>query len=415
MKHTHITLFLILPLFIFCISGCDNRTRVGKNETTDWTKHLKLPKAQFTPAAQLHILTWHYYIPQEVFDFFSKTYGTQIVPTYIHSNEEMFQLVQSHPDKYDLLTPSDYMVSKLIKNNLLYRLDHLNLPNIENLDEDLRRVPYDTGLRYSVPLFRTSLGIGFNIDYIVGIPRNWNYLVEQARNSYLVYRLGITKEMRFALGIALQLGGYSPNTTNPDEIAKARDLLIDTIKTCGLTFMSEENSDQEFINNNILLGVIWNGSAASALNQNSNIRFLLPEGKVMVTIDNAVINAQSKKIRTAELLINYLLYPQVMAQMTNYNYYPNSMSTSLPLVKRNIRTGPGFLFPEEEDRLFLKDLGPATKLYEEAWAQVLQTKAPETLVKLPLPKGGFFRGDPQMEDFTKDFIDEKQTNGQGAQ
>jgi spermidine/putrescine-binding protein len=178
--------------------------------------------------------------------------------------------------------------------------------------------------------------------------------------------------------------------------------------------MGEENSDKELINGDILLGVVWNGTAANALNHNSNIRFLLPEGKVMVTIDNAVISARSKSIRTAELFLNYLLQPQVMAQMTNYNYFPNSMSSSLPQVKRSIRTGPGFLFPEEEDRLFLKDLGEATKLYEEAWAQVLQTKAPETLVKLPLPKGGFFRGDTQMEDFTKDFSDATQTGEQGT-
>jgi len=414
MKQMRNIFFLVLALVAFCIGGCDNRTPVGKSDTQDWTKHLKLPKAQFEPAEQLNILTWHYYIPQEVFDLFSKAYGTRIFPTYIHSNEEMFSLLQSRPEQYDLLTPSDYMVTKMIKNNLLYRLDHQNLPNLEDLDEDLRRVPFDIGLRYCVPLFRTSLGIGFNIDYIVGIPRSWNFLVEQARNNYLDYRLGIMKEMRFAMGIALQLGGYSPNTTNPKEITEARNLLINTVKTCGLSFMGEENSDKELINGDILLGVVWNGTAANALNHNSNIRFLLPEGKVMVTIDNAVISARSKSIRTAELFLNYLLQPQVMAQMTNYNYFPNSMSSSLPQVKRSIRTGPGFLFPEEEDRLFLKDLGEATKLYEEAWAQVLQTKAPETLVKLPLPKGGFFRGDTQMEDFTKDFSDATQTGEQGT-
>jgi spermidine/putrescine transport system substrate-binding protein len=401
-------LFFLLVVVAISLVGCDNRTPVGEADTTNWAEHVKLPKAGFTPDDTLEVITYYEYIPQDVFDLFARTYGTKIVPTLVASNEDMFELLKKNPSKYDVVTPSDYMVTKMINSGLLHRLDQANIPNMENLDEDVRRAVYDPGLNYCIPLFRTSLGMAFNITYISGIPRNWNFLVKQLRNDYLAYRVGITKEMRFAMGISLQLLGYSPNTINPQEINEARDLLIDAVNRYGFVLMGAQHDDESLGNNDILLGVTWNGTAASALRKNPNIRFLLPEGPVLVTIDNAVISAQSKRSRTAELFTNFLLTPQVIARITNYNYFPNSISASLPFVKRNIRTGPGFLFPEEENRLFLKDLGPNSKLYEDAWALVLQAKTPKTLVKLPLPKGGFFKGDSQLENFSKDFVRDMQ-------
>ena len=415
MTQVRITLLIVIALAVAGLIGCNNRTPVGEDDGADWARQIKLPKAEFTPDPELTIVTWRDYLPQEVLDLFTRTYGTRIVPTLIKNNEEMFDLLEKDPDRYDLLTPSDYMVTRMIKGGLLHRLGQQNLPNLANLDEDVRRLEYDRGLRYCVPLFRTSLGIAFNIKYIGGIPRNWEFLVQQVRNDYLAYRAGITKEMRFAMGIALMLHGYSPNTTNPAEIIEARDLLVDAVQRYGFVLMGDANDDEGLISNDILLGVNWNGTAAAALHQNPDIRFLLPEGQVLVTIDNAVISARSKRTRTAELFANYLLIPQVAAKMTNYNYFSNSITASLPFVKRVIRNGPGFLFPEEENRLFLQDLGPSVKLYEEAWAMVLQTKIPDTLVKLPLPKGGFFKGDTQTADFTKGFSQELKTKKSESQ
>lgn len=408
-RSTLFPLITVIALVVIGLAGCDNRTPVGEADTSDWAKYIKLPAASFTPDAQLNVVTYYHYIPHEVYDLFTQTYGTRIVPTLADSNEQMLALLQNNPDTYDVLTPSDYMVTTMISNGLLHRLNPANLPNTENIAEDLRRTEYDRGLHYCIPLFRTSLGIAFNINYIGGIPRNWGFLVKQLRNDYLAYRVGIVKEMRFAMGIALQLLGFSPNSTNPDEIIDARDLLIDTVERYGMIMIEAENDEESLVNTEILLGVLWNGTAASALRQNPSVRFLLPEGRILVTVDNAVISARSKRIQTAELFTNFLLIPQVAARMTNYNYFPNSINASLAYIKRDIRNGPGFLFPDEENRLFLKDLGDEIKLYEAAWAKVLQAKPAASLVKLPLPKAGFFAGDTQTADFTKNFVQDMKT------
>lgn len=407
MKLSRSILFIFLATAVIGLCACENRTPVGETDTTQWAKFLKPPKADFTPDEQLEVVTWEGTIPQEVYDFFTRTYGTKIVPTSVYTNEELFNLLQKNPEKYDVLTPSDYMVSTMIASGLLHRLNHDNLPNMEIIDEDLGRIQYDRGLLYCVPLFRSTIGIAFNVDYVSGIPRRGKFIINQLSNSYLIYRVGVTKEMRFAMGLSLMLLGYSPNTVNPDEIVKARDRLIDFVKNKGVTLMGEEGKES-LVNNEILLGVVWNGTAAAAWHKNFDIRFILPEGPTLVAIDNAVISAKSKRTRTAELFINYLLIPQVMAKMTNYNYNLNSISASLAFVDRNVQNSPGFIFPEEENRVFLRDLGENSKLYEDAWAQILQAKPLDTLVKLPLPKGGFFKGDTKTTDFTKQFIEEMQ-------
>lgn len=390
---------MLIVFIMKCLTLYEGKHRVGLTEDVNWSKNIIFPIARSTPSKQLRIVTWRNYLPEDVFSLFTEKYGTEVVVIEVTSNEEMLELLENSPAQYDIFTPGDYMVTKMINNGLLHLLDHDNLPNMEILDEDVRRSEYDRGLQYGVPLFRASLGIVFNINYVSGIPRDMGFIVQQIRNDYLAFRTGVVKEMRYAMGFTLMYLGFSPNTTKPEEITEARDLLIRMVEKYGLQLMGDEADDEALAANDILLGVDWNGTAAQALLQNPDIRFLLPEGEVLVTIDNAVINAMSKEIDTAELFINFLLIPEVAARMSNYNNYSSCVTASLPFIKRVIRNGPGFLFPNEQDRQFLVDIGDNIKLYEDAWAEVLKAKPPDSLIKLPLPKGGLFLGGSHSSEF----------------
>lgn len=403
--------FLVIVIFVLVFYK--NRTQIGpgpgkspskssvsEDRSLDWKDEITMPAIDFTPTAELLIVTMNEYIPQDVYDHFTATYGTRIVETKVTSNEDQLELLDKFPEKYDVLTTGDYMVTKMIHSGLLHKLDREQLPNMANLDADVLRSDYDLGLKYSVPLFRTSLGIVFDIEYVSGIPRYLEFLFTQVHNPYLAYRIGLIKEMRFALGASLMSLGYSPNTIVPEQINAARDRLIQMVNRYGLTFMDEKNDDEALASDTILLAMHWNGTAATALLEKSDVNFLLPEGQAIVTIDSAVISARSKRIQTAQLFVNYLLIPQVAARMTNYNCFANCITGSMPYVRRIIRNGPGFIFPEEENRLFLKDLGGNLKLYEDAWAMVLAAKPSDKLVRLPLPKSGLFQGGAKSSGFT---------------
>ena len=386
-----IILFAVCLLLLLA-GGCENRTHVDKNDTMNWAKSLDLPCFDSTAAKHLEVIVWHDLIPSEVTDLFRETYGTEVVLTLIKSDEEMFELLRNNPGKYDAAFPSDFMVLRMKKYGLLKRLDHDHIENIKYLNEEVLRNDYDRGIGFSVPLFRTCVGISLNIDYVSGIPRDWHFLISQISNEYFAFRGGIRKDMRIALGLALILGGYSPNSVNPEEIANARDALINAVVNYGVNLVGPESA-QMLVDNELLLGFNWNGNVAYALDHNSSIRFLLPEDKVIAGYWNFIISASSEKARTAELFIDYLLVPEVSAHMTNVNYFANCNDESLPFVKKIIRNGPGFIFPSEENRVFLKDLGEQEiLLYEEAWAQVLNAKPAQDLIKLPLPQSGIFMG-----------------------
>jgi len=392
MRRAQKLLVLLVTVISLILLGCDNRTPVGGVDSRDWSDKIKLAGLPISPDdEQLEIIIWHDYIPQEIFDLFYKTYGVKVTPTFIENNQEALDLLQKKPNKYDIVVVNDYMVTRLIRDGYLQKLNHENIKNIHFLSEDVLRTQYDRGLIYTVPLFRACVGITFNMRYVPGIPRTWDFVVKNIKNDYLNFRTGIRKEKRIALGIALIFLGYSPNTTNPEEITRARDLLIDVINNHGTELVGAESRDK-IIKNELLLGLNWNGNAAYALDKNPNIRFLLPEGKVLVAYDNITINARSRHIQLAEFFINYLLIPEVSAKMTNFNYFANTNVASLPFIRSIIRNGPGFLFPDEANRLLIKDLGEKNQLYTDAWAMVLQAKPSEALIKLPLPKMGIYMG-----------------------
>ncbi|EXJ11069.1 polyamine ABC transporter substrate-binding protein [Imhoffiella purpurea] len=406
-----VLLSLLCGLFL---GGCNETDLVGELDGEDWSEGLNLPEADFTPAERLEVVTWTDYIPDDVFALFEKTYGTRVEPTLVGSNEDMLERFEKKPGRFDVLTASDYMVAVMIGKGLLHGIDHAHFSNVQSLDEDMLRVWYDRGLRHSIPLFRISLGVAFNIKYVSGIPRSWDYLHEQVRNEYLAFRFGIVGEMRFAMGMALILDGHSPNSRDPAEIAAAGDRLVHAVEHYGMTLFGADAGDRALADNDVLLALTWNGLGAEVLKKNTDIRFLLPEGQVLVAYDNLVIAAESRRVRTAELFIDFLLTPQVMAHVTNYNHFPNSNSLSMPFVEPIVRNGPGYLLPDEENRQFLQDVGESIRYYEAAWKRVLEADPLPSLVKLPLPRDGFFRGGTAPIDFAKDLKRQEGLSGAGC-
>jgi len=379
-----IILFILLAL----LAGC-SKTDLRTIEDDNWSATIQFHKPKFKPADSLEVMTWDDYIPPEVFKKFTEVYGTKLNVTIIQSNEELYSLLKQDPEKYDLIMPGDYLVSKLIKAGMLYKLDLDKIPNSTGLDESIRRLNADLGIKYTIPLFFSSIGIAFNIKYIAGLPRNWDFIMEQARNAYLNYRLFIRKEMRIGMGVALMSQGFSPNSVNPEEIEQAKMVLINLVKHYGLKFVGEATGDA-LKDSDALLGVVWNGTASYALGFNHNIRFLFPEGSIISTYESGAIPIGSKNKETAELLLNYLITPEVMGRTSNFNYFSNSNPSSMTFVKTLIKNSPGFMMPPEENRVYIQELGDSLKLYEKAWEEIQATKPDADVVFLPLPKNGLF-------------------------
>ena len=156
----------------------------------------------------VNIYNWGDYIDPELIDKFEEETGYKVNYETFDSNEAMFTKIQQGGTAYDITIPSEYMIQKMMKENLLVKLDHSKIKGLENIHDDFLDLSFDPGNQYSIPYFWGTLGIVYNDKFIKdGAIASWNDLwKEDFRDSLMVI-----DGAREVMGIGLQSLGYSLN------------------------------------------------------------------------------------------------------------------------------------------------------------------------------------------------------------
>lgn len=242
---------------------------------------------------------------------------------------------------------------------------------------------HDFGLKYSVPFYLSTAGIAFNFKYSSGLPLTWSEFSEETNHPLARGRIVAQDEMRTTLGTTLLMLGFSPNTRNPQEIARARDLLLAVKSEMGLQFDIDHMFDL-LANEDVIVGIAWGGDAARALSKNAFVRFIVPRGPSITEIDSFCVPVTAQHPETAEFFINYLLTPEISAALTNFSFYANTSSASRAFISPEILNGPSYMEPLHDSAAFLEDVGEASQYYRDAWKVVKETPGPD-ISKVPLP------------------------------
>jgi spermidine/putrescine transport system substrate-binding protein len=344
-----------------------------------------LPKKIENPAESLNVLCWNDYFPDALFDVFEQIYGTKVNVEYFVNNEELRDKYKQNPEKWDLLMPSDYMVRQFIREGYLRPIERKRLPKIEELNPGLFELECDPGLKYFVPVFQSSLGLSFEVQHMDGFPRHWDYLDSHRKNPYFYGRIALPDQMRIVFAMALLRLGLDPNTTQVEEIQKAEDYLVSFVREFGAKIVGDEIIDPEVLKNYLLI-LTWNGTGAYLLTVDSNYRFLIPEDKTILSVDGFVISKDTEKVDSCYLFLDYLMTPQIMALLSEYSFYAPASLMAQRYVNSFILNGPSLMIPDVAERLFLKDVGDAEVLYEEAWERVKEAKVNESINTIPLQR-----------------------------
>ena len=237
----------------------------------------------------LKVYNWGEYIGESVISDFEKEFGVKVVYEVFDSNEMMYTKLQAG-DAYDVLVPSDYMIERLMNEEMLQPLDLSLIPNISNLADGVKNLPYDPDNTYSVPYFWGSVGIVYNIlkneKYADKI-----YMYDSERDSFMV---------------AFKALGYSMNTQNPDEIQAAYEWLMEQRKTMNPAYVADEVIDG-MINSNKDMAVVYSGDAATILAENEEMNFFLPNEGTNLWSDAMVIPTNAENPKLAHEFINYIL------------------------------------------------------------------------------------------------------------
>jgi len=365
--------------------GCDRRpANEGLSRFERWKREHRPARPPYPLTSRLRLLIWRDYLDPRLLEKFAEDYQVELDVTYFENNSELKLLAESKPDAFDLLMPSDYVVQRFIRQDLIAPLNKANLPNLGNVSPLFFRSPYDPELQYSVPLFHSCLGVTFNREVVRYIPKTFSLRMPTREEELLMYGYrALLDEPRVALTAALMDDGVGPNDATAQTLQKVTDRLINETGELGIRYLASQ-LPSALARNEIKLSVNWSGAAAVALKSNSSIRFVLSGSSKLVQVDCFVIPKASKAKSTAEFFLNYLIDPGVSGALTNYSLYANTVELSRSYVDRDILLGPAYMQPALRERVFITDLGPLEDEFEAQWKR-LRLLAPKVTAKVPLP------------------------------
>lgn len=250
----------------------------------------------------LHIYNWGEYTGENILrDFEEKTGATVVMENY-DSNEQMYIKV-ANGESYDILVPSDYMIQRLIEEDLLQKLDHSRLDCMDLLSDAVRGLPYDPQNEYSVPYFWGTVGIVYDktkVDLADLEEQGYNiFLNEKYKGDIYLY-----DSERDSFMMALKALGYSMNTENEQEINAAYDWLLQCVQTMEPEIVTDEIIDN-MAQGRKALGLIYSGDATYVIAENENMGYYLPESGTNLWSDAMVIPKNAKNPELAHEFINF--------------------------------------------------------------------------------------------------------------
>jgi spermidine/putrescine transport system substrate-binding protein len=321
------------------------------------------------PKPRLNLFIWSEYIDPKIVASFEKQFGCQVSVDLYEDNESMIAKLAGGGDTlYDIVVPSDYVVQAMIHRTLLAPLRHENIPNLKNLDSRFTNLPFDRGNRYSIPYQWGTGGLYVRQPKGQVLAETWGLLFDPARQPgpFLM-----VDEMRACFAAALKYKGHSLNSTNPTELAEARDLLLDA-KHRSLGFEGTVGAKNRVLAKGAVLAMVSNGDASRGVKEDPATAYFVPKEGSDIWVDNMCVPAKAPHRDLAEKFINYILDSQIGAQLSNFNQYATPNQASMQFINPADLKNPA-IYPTAKimDRLeFVQDLGSANQLYDELWAQV---------------------------------------------
>ena len=315
----------------------------------------------------LRIYTWSDYVKPELIQRFEQENDCRVLIDTYDSNETMYDhLAARDKGPFDLLFPSSYMVKILYGQGMLQPLVADWIPNRRNVDDAyLKRSP-DRKMIHSVPYAVTITSLGYLGEQVKNFSPSWAML----ERPDLKGRVTMLDDYRETIGAALKFLGHSLNSTNDQELAEAKAVVLRWKK--NLAGFENEAYKEGLADGRFLLAHGYSGDFMAERQENGDIRLAVPKEGSAMSFDDMVIPADAKEIVLAHKFINFILDPQVAAEMTEYIRYLCPNEASYSYLPDEIRSDP-ILFPPPSvvGKLeMIRDLGESNAKYAKLWGEI---------------------------------------------
>ena len=264
---------------------------------------------------EVNVYNWGEYIDESIFDDFEKEYNIKVNYSTFNSNEALYSVLKNGGASYDVIVPSDYMISRMINEDMLEKLDFSNIPNYANVSDNYKNLEYDPTGEYTVAYLWGTVGLIYNTAMIDEEITSWTALFDEKYSGDIL----MFDNSRDALAIALLTLGYSVNTTDEGELREAYDLLKNG-KDGFQAFVMDQIFDK-LESGEAAIGPYYAGDYVTMVENNPDLAFVLPDEGTTRFVDAMCIPKGCENKENAEKFINFMCENEIsMRNMDEVGY-----------------------------------------------------------------------------------------------
>jgi spermidine/putrescine transport system substrate-binding protein len=319
-----------------------------------------------TDKEKLYVYNWGDYIDETIIDEFEEEFGVEVVYDTYATNEDLYVKIKQGGTKYDIAIPSDYMIEKMIREDLLEKIDLTKIENFSTVGEQYKDLPFDPGNQYSVPYMWGTVGIIYNTTVIEEDIDSWSALWNPKYSKKIL----MLDSQRDSIAIALKKLGYSMNTRSTEELEAAKAALIEQ-KPLVLAYAGDNLKDM-MIGGEAAIAVCWSGDAVYMISENPDLRYILPVEGSNLWFDNIVIPKGAENIDLAHKFIDFLSRPEISLKNVEYIGYSTPNAEALDMLDPEIANDKT-AYPDEADLQgfeVFRDPGDFIETYNRIWTEI---------------------------------------------
>jgi len=315
----------------------------------------------------VNVYNWGENIDESIFDTFEQQTGIKVNYTTYESNEQLYAVLKMGGTNYDVIIPSDYMISRLIGEGMLEKPDFKNIPNAANIDPRYRGLDFDPNNEYSVPYTWGVVGIIYNTSMIDEEITSWGALFDSKYTGQILQ----FDNSRDAIATALIYLGYSVNTTNEAELNEAYELLARQ-KPILQGYVMDQIYDK-LEGGEAAIGPYYAGDAQLMMDNNPDLAFVVPEEGSNWFVDAMCIPKGASNKENAELFINFMCDTDIALKNMDVTCYATPVKTAFEALDEETRSNE-VMFPDDEvlDRceIYLNLPQATLDLYDQLWVKL---------------------------------------------
>lgn len=317
------------------------------------------------PSKVIRVFNASEYIGEDVIEKFEQETGYKVVYSEFASNEDMYTKIKT--TSYDVLIPSDYMIDRLIREDLVQPLDFNNIPNYQYVNETFKNPYYDQDNKYSVPYMWSTVGILYDGNKVKDEVNDMSIMWNEKYKG----KIFMLDSVRDSIGMTLKKLGYSVNSSADAELESAKSELL-TQRPLVLGYVTDEVKDK-IISGEGYMGLVYSGEAGKAISEKDSLKYAIPENGTIYCVDAMVVpkNAQNKV--GAESFINYMHKPEIAAQNALETFYGCTNTEGLKLLPDEIKNNKG-LYPDDvvlkKSEMLVSD-DKINQKYLEIWNEIM--------------------------------------------